>query len=129
MLKGASARASGLSFSSDRFRRRLAEVTKSVPTACPCGGRRSCPRCEAVRERVYDILAANVPRRLTQRDIVELIKSKIPQTPGGQSRFAQAAGITEQQLSDILHERRAPSPRLLNAIGVKKVTAYELEGQ
>ncbi len=43
---------------------------------------------------------------------------------GSQRAFAQAVGVSEQLLCDVLHARRDPNDALLRAIGMKRVVRY-----
>lgn len=43
---------------------------------------------------------------------------------GSQKEFAKRFGISTAYLNDILHKRREPGDKLLNAIGVRKEVTY-----
>ena len=43
---------------------------------------------------------------------------------GGQSRFAQSAGVSQAYVADILAGKRSPGPKILAALGFEKVTLY-----
>jgi hypothetical protein len=111
----------------NRHEARLSVVASTIPTGCPCGSKKDCETCDHVRTIFYQTLRSHVPHRLTQDDLIELIRSKIPNEMGGQAQLAEAVGVTPQNLNDVLNGRRPPGPTLLKAIGVKKSKVYELE--
>jgi len=43
---------------------------------------------------------------------------------GNQKKTAEALGISEQFLTDVLKGRRGPGPKLLEALGLKKRVEY-----
>lgn len=43
---------------------------------------------------------------------------------GSQEAFAAHAGISRGHLSDVLNARRDPGPKLLAALGLRKVAAF-----
>jgi hypothetical protein len=46
------------------------------------------------------------------------------QAKGSQAAAAEAWGISKPYLSDILHGRRLPGPKLLKALGVRREVVY-----
>lgn len=44
---------------------------------------------------------------------------------GSQRAFAESCSVSEAYLSDILRMRRSPGPKILDAVGYKRVISYE----
>lgn len=43
---------------------------------------------------------------------------------GNQAAFARAHGVGQQYISELMRGTRAPSPRILEALGLVRITAY-----
>lgn len=56
-------------------------------------------------------------------DIIIKIKNRIEER-GSQKALAKEWGISEAYLCDILKGNRAPGPKILNPLGMKKVIRY-----
>lgn len=48
---------------------------------------------------------------------------------GGQARFAKSAGCSQAYVADILAGKRSPGPKILKALGFKKVIRYAHAGK
>jgi hypothetical protein len=44
---------------------------------------------------------------------------------GSIAKWAEAHGPSPQYIKDVLHGRRDPGPRILLALGIKKIVIYE----
>jgi hypothetical protein len=71
--------------------------------------------------------AARIRRKMnryhSKSDILKLIRKRLDGRT--QSDLANELGISEQHLSDILHNRRAPGDRAVETLGFKQVMMYE----
>ena len=47
---------------------------------------------------------------------------------GGQSAWGKRSGISPSYISDVLHGRKPPGPKILAAVGYRAVTIYERDG-
>jgi transcriptional regulator with XRE-family HTH domain len=57
---------------------------------------------------------------MTRGELVELLQRKV-QRAGTQAALAKELGITAAYLGDVLHGKREPGPKLLNALGFRRV--------
>lgn len=60
---------------------------------------------------------------ITLVDVFGLIRTAC-RAAGGQSAWAEANGMSAAYVSDVLNARREPGPRMLAAIGLRKITRY-----
>jgi transcriptional regulator with XRE-family HTH domain len=60
-------------------------------------------------------------KRLTRNEVVELLR-EMAKGPGGQTALACRIGCRKQYISDVLRERRPPGPRVLKALGLRRLT-------
>ena len=44
---------------------------------------------------------------------------------GSQKAFAEHLGISTAYLNDVLHNRREPGEKILDALGIKRIVTYE----
>lgn len=64
---------------------------------------------------------------LSEADVMRLMLSTMRKVGyGGKSSLARAAGIKQQNITEIQHGRRPLSPKLLAALGVERVIAYRI---
>lgn len=61
---------------------------------------------------------------LTTAQVLERLKREI-KTFGSQVDWADANNVHPPQVSDVLAERRPPTKQILEALGLRKVAAYE----
>jgi hypothetical protein len=61
---------------------------------------------------------------LTVEDVLELIRQDV-KACGTQQAFASKVGITQGYVNDILKRKREPGPKILDALGLRKVVTYE----
>lgn len=54
--------------------------------------------------------------RLTYKELLTAVRQEIRKA-GSQHRFAQAAGVTDVYISDVLHGKRGIGPSLLKHLG------------
>lgn len=60
---------------------------------------------------------------LSQADLVALLRRRAKRA-GSQQALAEMLGVTPAYLSDVLAGRRAPGPKLLQALGLRRQVAY-----
>lgn len=63
------------------------------------------------------------PSMLSADDLLRLLQHFVADA-GSASAAAKALGISAQYLSDVLHRRRAPGVKIVNALGYELVTGY-----
>jgi hemolysin activation/secretion protein len=63
------------------------------------------------------------PELLDFDDVLRLLRDEVSNA-GGQSEWARKKSVDRVSISYVLNERRPPSPRLLKALGLRKVVAY-----
>jgi hypothetical protein len=70
-----------------------------------------------------------VTEKIPFPDVLGRLNAAI-RTAGSESAFARKHGLTRQEVHEALKANRHPGPRLLAAVGVRKVVAvhYELTG-
>ena len=56
-------------------------------------------------------------------DVIEHLRNEV-ETSGSQKSVAEAAGVSQQYLTDVLKLRRAPSGALLSWLGYNRVVLY-----
>jgi DNA-binding transcriptional regulator YdaS (Cro superfamily) len=56
------------------------------------------------------------------QDIIQIIRERIGK--GSQRDFAQLLGVSPSYLSDVLKGRRDAGPKVLAALGLKRVVSY-----
>jgi transcriptional regulator with XRE-family HTH domain len=62
---------------------------------------------------------------MSKDDLIAYIRSIVDeQHQGSQLSFAKKYSISSQYVNDILHGRRDPGQKILDAIGLKKVVTY-----
>lgn len=59
----------------------------------------------------------------TAHDVVVALQSAI-RAAGSQKAFAQQHAISEQYVADVLHKRREPGQKILDALGYEKMVFY-----
>jgi hypothetical protein len=57
-------------------------------------------------------------------DVIEILTDDVVASIDGQAAWARAHKISAQYLNDVLHGRREPGPKILQAIGFEKVVTY-----
>ena len=60
---------------------------------------------------------------LTEQDVIERLRAAAA-AAGSQRQFAKAHGFTPAYVHDVLHGKRAPAQRILDALGIERVTYY-----
>ena len=60
---------------------------------------------------------------MDQLDVCRMLRERC-KAAGGQRAWAQAVGISEQYVSDVLNARREPGESILRALGLAKVVRY-----
>ena len=60
---------------------------------------------------------------LAEIDVLNLLRTEIIKA-GSQSAWARRAGIDRPTINSILNGRRSLQPKVLSALGVKRVSAY-----
>lgn len=63
------------------------------------------------------------PKLMFSEDVRKLLTRKIEYF-GSQKAAAAFYGVSESQLTEVLLHERQPGPKLLKALGLKKVTAF-----
>jgi len=61
---------------------------------------------------------------LTVEDVLELMRREV-KACGSQQAFASKVGITQGYVNDILKRKRELGPKILDALGLRKVVSYE----
>jgi hypothetical protein len=64
------------------------------------------------------------PSTLTHAELLAHFANEVREL-GGQLHWAQAAGVRQGYVADVLRGRREPGPKILAALGYKRVTHYE----
>ena len=64
-------------------------------------------------------------KRKTLPELIDLIRARVT-SAGGQKQFADAAGVSQGYVNDILAGKRAPGRKILQALGYRKVLLYEM---
>lgn len=62
---------------------------------------------------------------LTEDEVRESLRVAI-ESAGGQRNFAKTYGFTPAYVNDVVHGRRAFADRILQAIGIERVTTYQV---
>ena len=62
--------------------------------------------------------------RMTHTELVKQIKTVVAQC-ATQAEAAEKLGVSAQYLGDVLAKRRAPGPKMLKRLKVRKVVGYE----
>lgn len=57
-------------------------------------------------------------------DVLEVLQDDITASIDGQAAWARAHGISPAYVNDVLHGRRDPGPKILDAIGFEKMITY-----
>lgn len=60
---------------------------------------------------------------LTESQVIERLRTACEQA-GGQKAFAQQHELTPTYVHDVLHGRRPPAYRILDALGLERVVIY-----
>jgi hypothetical protein len=60
---------------------------------------------------------------LTETQVIERLRAAC-EAAGGQRAFALAHKFTPAYVHDVLHRRRPPADRILDALGLERVTIY-----
>jgi plasmid maintenance system antidote protein VapI len=60
---------------------------------------------------------------LAEVDVLNLLRTEIMKA-GSQSAWARRAGVNRPTINSILHGRRTIQPKVLSALGLRKVFAY-----
>ena len=60
---------------------------------------------------------------MTEEDLLSLLRDRAYEA-GSLTRYARAHGFTVQYLSEVLARTRRPGPKILKALGYKKVVEY-----
>ena len=60
---------------------------------------------------------------ISEQAVREVLREAVRKA-GNQKQFAAAHGVGQQYVSEILRGTRAPSPRILAALGLVRITAY-----
>lgn len=64
----------------------------------------------------------------SKEELIQYVQSVIDEVyAGSQVKFAREKGISPAYLNDILHNRREPGPKILDAIGVESVVVYRFK--
>lgn len=64
---------------------------------------------------------------LGEREFFDLLNTACG-VAGSQKAFAEQCGVSAQYLHSVLHAKQAPSPAILGAIGLRRVTFYQRIG-
>jgi DNA-binding transcriptional regulator YdaS (Cro superfamily) len=64
-----------------------------------------------------------VARALRETDVVSRLRAACKEA-GGQARWASAAGVTPQYVSDVLLGRRAPGDAVVRPLGLERDVRY-----
>ena len=66
-------------------------------------------------------------KQLTLNEVVALLRKRCEEH-GSQKAFAKMHDISAQYVTDVLHnKRREPGPKILDALGLRKVITYEVK--
>lgn len=60
---------------------------------------------------------------LTEMQVIERLRAAC-KAAGGQKAFARLHGFTGAYVHDVLHGRRPPADRILDALGLERMTIY-----
>jgi hypothetical protein len=63
------------------------------------------------------------PELLDFEDVLRLLRDEVS-SAGSQTEWARQKSLDRVSICYVLNERRPPSPRLLKALGLRKVVAY-----
>jgi DNA-binding transcriptional regulator YdaS (Cro superfamily) len=63
---------------------------------------------------------------LTEQDVVSRLRAAIVEA-GGQRAFARRHGFTPAYVNDMLRGRRAVAEKVLDALGIERVTIHRVE--
>jgi transcriptional regulator with XRE-family HTH domain len=63
--------------------------------------------------------------RITLAELIDLLRVRVA-AAGGQQQFADSIGVSQGYVNDILAGKREPGPKILLALGYKKVSLYEM---
>lgn len=66
---------------------------------------------------------------LTESQVIQRIRDTIAVTEGGQKAFADRYGVSEQLICDLLKRRRKLGPKILAAVGLRKIVRFEPLGK
>jgi hypothetical protein len=77
-----------------------------------------------LHERIRGVARSDPKLELLDiKDVLALLRAEISDA-GSQTEWARRKGLGRVSISYVLGERRSPSPRLLKALGLRKVVAY-----
>jgi transcriptional regulator with XRE-family HTH domain len=65
---------------------------------------------------------------MTRDELMKLIQQRVEQT-GTQAALARELGITAVYLGDVLSGKREPGPKILDALGIRRVITYVKVGE
>lgn len=57
-------------------------------------------------------------------DVLDILQDDITSSIDGQAAWARSKGISPAYVNDVLHKRREPGPKILDAIGFERVISY-----
>lgn len=60
---------------------------------------------------------------VTEQQVIERLRAACEKA-GSQKAFAEAHGFTAGYVHDVLHARRPPADRILDALGLERVVIY-----
>lgn len=63
---------------------------------------------------------------MNEQDVIERLQAAI-HVAGSQKAFAQQHSISTQYISDVLHGRREPGQKILDALGVERIVSYQVK--
>lgn len=63
---------------------------------------------------------------LSSEEFLDLIRREV-KACGTQKAFADKVGVTQGYINDILKKKREPGPKILDALGFRKVIIYEVK--
>lgn len=62
-------------------------------------------------------------KQLTQDDVIFLLRKRIAEV-GNQKIYAERIGASSTYVSDVLKKKREPGEKILEALGLEKITVY-----
>ena len=65
---------------------------------------------------------------MNEQDVLDRLRAAIEQA-GSQRAFADQHGISLQYVNDVLHKRREPGQKILDALGIERVVIYREKEQ
>jgi hypothetical protein len=92
-----------------------------------CGIRNSKLRNNSSHKRDYAITLPypTLSPMMTKDDVREILRSEC-EAVGGPTAWAKRHVISTAYVSDVLHERRLPGKRILEALRIRRFTAYAM---